>query len=86
MSRAASVGAVGSGGGARGVRSMAIPVRRVDELNALLRQVNGNDVKRWAYATVGRAGVKLPNGQPAVSADDLARARALVNHIKQAGL
>lgn len=83
MSRAASVGAVGGGGGARGVRGMAIPVRRVDELNALLRQVNGNDVKRWAYATVGRASVKLPNGQPAVGADDLKLAREIVAHIKR---
>ena len=58
----------------------------VHPLTELIRSVNGNDIKRWAYATVGRAGVKLPNGQPAVNADDLARARALVNHIKRAGL
>ena len=58
----------------------------VHPLTALIRSVNGNDIKRWAYATVGRADVKLPNGQPAVNADDLARARALVNHIKRAGL
>lgn len=58
----------------------------VHPLTALIRSVNGNDIKRWAYATLARASVKLPNGQPAVSAADLARARVLVNHIKQAGL
>lgn len=58
----------------------------VHPLTALIRSVNGNDIKRWAYATLARADVRLPNGRPAVNADDLARAWVLVNHIKQAGL
>lgn len=58
----------------------------VHPLTELIRSVNGNDIKRLAYKTLARADVKLPNGKPAVNADDLAHARALVNHIKQAGL